>query len=48
MKETYTLKVAGLERELKLYKVNEDLSIAAFILFGDVELTDKCATEHVK
>jgi len=48
MKETYTLKVAGLERELKLYKVNEDLSIAAFILFGDVELTEKCATELVK
>ena len=48
MKETYTIKVAGLERELKLFKVNDDLSIAAFILFGDVELTEKCAKELVK
>ena len=36
--EYYTLHVAGLERQLKLFPVNEHMSIAAFILFGDVEL----------
>lgn len=39
MSEYYTMKIAGLERELELFPVNENLSIAAFIIFGDVELT---------
>lgn len=42
------LQVAGLNRELKLYPVNEKLYIAAFILFGDVELTQKCAEALLK
>ena len=41
--EYYTLHVAGLERQLKLFPVNEHMSIAAFILFGDVELCEHCA-----
>lgn len=45
MSETYTLKVAGLTRELPICKVNEDTSFAAFIMFGDVELTIACAKE---
>ncbi len=43
MKNSYTLKVAGLTRELSLFKVNDKLQIAAFILFGDVELAECCA-----
>ena len=39
MKETYTIEVAGVKRDLRLFSVNENLKIAAFILFGDVELT---------
>ena len=45
MNETYQLKVAGLVRELPLCPVDEHLSIAAFIMFSDVELTIACAKE---
>jgi hypothetical protein len=31
--QTYTLKVAGLERDLPIMPVNESLSIAAFVMF---------------
>ena len=48
MEETYKLKVAGLERELVICKVSERLSIAAFVLFGDVELTVAAAEELLK
>ena len=41
--EFYTLKIAGLERQLKRFPVSDSLDIAAFILFGDVELTEACA-----
>lgn len=44
----YELKVAGLERELPLCPISDKLNIAAFILFGDVELTEKCAAELYK
>lgn len=43
MKNSYTLEVAGLKRELPFFKVSDDLTIAAFIMFGDVELTEHCA-----
>ena len=39
----YKLKVAGLERDLPLCPIGENLNIAAFVLFGDVELTECCA-----
>lgn len=39
----YTMKIAGLERKLKRFSVSDSLDIAAFILFGDVELTEACA-----
>ena len=39
MADTYTLHVAGLTRELPICKVNDHMDIAAFIMFGDVELT---------
>ena len=39
MAEYYTMKIAGLERKLEKFPVNDKLDIAAFIIFGDVELT---------
>ena len=45
MSDTYTLHVAGLTRELALCPVDEKLSIAAFVMFSDVELTVACAKE---
>jgi len=45
LKEFYKIKVAGLERDLPVCKLNEELSIAGFVIFGDVELTVACATE---
>lgn len=46
--DTYKINVAGLERELKMFPVNEKLDIAAFIMFGDVEVTEKAAAELLK
>lgn len=48
MTETYTLKVAGLTRELPICPVNEHLDIAGFVMFTDVELTVACASELIK
>lgn len=39
----YKMKVAGLERDLPLCPIGNNLYIGAFVLFGDVELTEKCA-----
>ncbi|MCL2069298.1 MAG: adenine phosphoribosyltransferase [Oscillospiraceae bacterium] len=45
MSDTYTLKVAGIKRELPICPVDESLSIAAFVMFGDIKLTIACAKE---
>ncbi len=39
----YKMNIAGLDRHLPLCPVTDDLYIAAFILFNDVELTTACA-----
>ena len=44
----YKLKVAGIERDLPLCPISDSLNIAAFVLFGDVELTTACARELLK
>lgn len=44
----YQIQVAGLTRDLPLCPVNEDLYIAAFVIFGDVELTIACARDLLK
>lgn len=44
----YRMKVAGVERDLKLCPIGENLNIGAFILFGDIELTERCAEELYK
>ena len=45
---TYPIDIAGLHRELPICKITDDLYIAAFICFGDAELTVACATELLK
>ncbi len=48
MDEFYTMEIAGLKRNLPICKLNDKLSIGAFVIFGDVELTVACAKELVK
>ena len=45
---TYRINIAGMERDLPLCPVTEDLYIGAFVIFGDVALTKHCATELLK
>ena len=44
----YTMEIAGLKRDLPLCKITDDLYIAAFICFGDAEVTVACAEELLK
>ena len=44
----YKINVAGVERDLPLCPISDTLNIAAFVLFGDVELTECCARELCK
>ena len=44
----YHMQVAGLERDLPICPLNDDLSIAGFVIFGDPELTVACARELLK
>ncbi len=39
----HPMTIAGLKRELPICRVNDDLYIGAFVIFGDVELTVACA-----
>ncbi len=41
----YHMTVAGLERDLPICPLNDQLSIAGFVIFGDQELTVACARE---
>ncbi|MBE6989563.1 MAG: adenine phosphoribosyltransferase [Ruminococcaceae bacterium] len=42
---TYPMTVAGLQRQLPLCRITDDLYIGAFICFGDAELTVACARD---
>ncbi len=44
----YTMDIAGVRRDLPLCRVNDDLYIGAFIVFGDPELTVACAGALLK
>ena len=44
----YPMTVAGLRRELPICKVNDNLYISGFVIFGDQELTVACARELLK
>ena len=41
----YPITIAGLKRQLPICPITENLSIGAFIMFGDTELTEACAKE---
>ncbi|MDR0839433.1 MAG: adenine phosphoribosyltransferase [Oscillospiraceae bacterium] len=45
---TYGIDVAGVHRELPLCKASDTLTIAAFVIFGDVELTVAAASALLK
>ncbi len=44
----YKINIAGMERELPLCPVSDTLTIGAFVMFGDVPLTEHCARELLK
>lgn len=44
-KKYYAMKIAGLNRALEMFPINEDLQIAAFIMFNDTEITEAAAAE---
>ncbi|MBE7012676.1 MAG: adenine phosphoribosyltransferase [Ruminococcaceae bacterium] len=46
--KVYTMEIAGLKRDLPLCKVSDELYIAGFVMFGDVEITVACARELLK
>lgn len=48
MSDTYKMNIAGVECELKKFPVNEKMDIAAFILFGNIEVTVAAAKELLK
>ena len=41
----YEMKIAGLTRQLPLCPINDELYIAAFVMFGDVAITEASAKE---
>ena len=40
---SYKMNIAGVDRELPLCPISDELKIAAFVIFGDCELTTACA-----
>ena len=44
-RETYSIEIAGLKRELRLFKIKPGLSIAILNILGDTELVQACAHE---
>ena len=44
----YPMNVAGVQRNLPICKVTDNLYIAGFVIFGDQELTVACARELLK
>ena len=48
MEKFYSINIAGVTRELPICPVNDKMDIAAFVMFGDVELTIRAAEELLK
>ncbi len=44
----HSMKIAGLDRKLPLCKLNDNLMIAGFVMFGDPEITVAAAEELLK
>ena len=45
---TYEIDIAGMKRALPLCALTDELTIGAFVIFGDVELTVHCAAELLR
>ena len=43
MQEFYDITVAGVKRSLPIVPINENMSIAGFVIFGDTEVVEPCA-----
>ncbi len=48
MRETYNIKIAGVNRDLPICPVSDTLDIAGFVMFGDVEVTEASAKALVE
>ena len=46
--QSYTLQIAGLQRHLPICPISDELSIGAFVIFGDQELTVASAQALLK
>ena len=46
--KSYRMNIAGVTRDLPLCPLNDELSIGAFVMFGDPELTTACAEALLK
>jgi adenine phosphoribosyltransferase len=46
--ETYSIEIAGLKRELRLFEIKPGLRIAILNILGDTELVTACARELAK
>ncbi len=45
MRETYSIEIAGLKRDLRLFQIKPGLRIAILNILGDTELVQACARE---
>lgn len=48
MDQFYNITIAGCERRLPLCPISDRLDIAAFVMLGDVEITERSAAELLK
>ncbi|MBQ1986132.1 MAG: adenine phosphoribosyltransferase [Clostridia bacterium] len=48
MGNVYKMTIAGCERELPICPISDTLDIAGFVMFGDVEITEKVAEALMK
>ena len=44
MQEFYDITVAGVKRSLPVVPINENMSIAGFVIFGDTDVVEPCAS----
>ena len=42
MQEFYDITVAGVKRSLPVVPINENMSIAGFVIFGDTDVVEPC------
>ena len=43
MGEVYKMNIAGCQRELPICPIDDHMDIAGFVMFSDVEITEKTA-----